>query len=68
MLYSKVDVLAFTIASVAVVLCSLAIKGMQCRSQEVWIRMKRWRRRGGMWGEVSPSQKEWGLRTDRAPP
>jgi len=34
MLYSKVDVLAFTVASVAVALCSLAIKGAQWRSQE----------------------------------
>jgi len=34
MLYKKVDVLAFAIASVAVALCSLATKGAQWRSQE----------------------------------
>jgi len=60
MLYSKVDMLAFAIVSVAVALCSLAIKGTQWRSQKFWTgdqRPKASRTRGGMWEEVSSSPR-----------
>ena len=51
-----IQTLAFVIASVAVALCSLAIKGMRWRSQEFWMGSKRRWWQGGMWGKRLPPQ------------
>jgi len=64
-LYSKFDVLAFVIASMAVALCSMKNEGTQWHSQEFWTgtRDAKGIERGWMRGSVPfHSSGVWGLK------